>query len=200
MAKKSAKKKTAKKITKKTAKKATKAVAKKPVKKSVKKTAQTSPKTSKVPSSLKIGDKVPDFSLPSTTGEDFVLSHLQGRKVVLYFYPKDSTPGCTIEGHDFSNLQQEFNRKNAVVFGISRDSIKSHCNFRDKQSYKIHLLSDESEKACGIFSVIKEKNMYGKMVLGIERSTFVIDENGVLSHEWRKVQVENHAKEVLNSI
>lgn len=149
---------------------------------------------------ISLGSMVPDFSLPSSSGSEFVLSGLKGKKVVLFFYPKDATPGCTLEGHDFSRLLSEFHNLNAEVFGISRDSIKSHCQFRDKEGYSVQLLSDSEELACHIFGVIKEKNMYGKMVLGIERSTFLIDENGKLIKEWRKVKVEGHAQEVLDSL
>lgn len=127
----------------------------------------------------------------------FQLSHFHGKNVVLYFYPKDATPGCTIEGHDFSKLKAEFESSNTVVFGISRDSLQSHENFCSKEGYSIDLLSDEDEIACKLFGVIKEKNMYGKMVLGIERSTFVIDAEGMLSREWRGVKVDGHAAEVL---
>lgn len=149
---------------------------------------------------LTLGKKVPDFSLPSSDGTEFSLSDLKGKKVILYFYPKDSTPGCTTEGLDFSRLAKKFKAKNAEIFGISRDSIKSHCNFRDKQKFAFQLLSDADEIACDLFDVIKEKNMYGKKVMGIERSTFVIDEQGKLMKEWRKVKVEGHAEEVLGSI
>jgi len=119
---------------------------------------------------------------------------------VLYFYPKDSTPGCTIEGHEFTQLKPQFTQAGVEVFGISRDSLKSHHNFKEKQCYSIDLLSDEEELACQIFGVIKEKNMYGKMVLGIERSTFVIDEAGKLMAEWRGVKVPGHAQAVLDKI
>lgn len=154
-------------------------------------------KKNKTPS---IGDKVPVFSLPSTAGQDFSLSGYEGRKIVLYFYPKDSTPGCTVEGHEFSKLIKQFQKLKTEVFGISRDSIKSHENFKSKQCYDIDLLSDAEEEACRIFDVIKEKNMYGKKVLGIERSTFLIGEDGKLLKEWRKVKAAGHAQEVLDAI
>jgi len=125
---------------------------------------------------------------------------MNNQKVLLYFYPKDSTPGCTIEGHEFSKLKKEFAKLNIVIFGISRDSITSHEKFKEKQCYAIDLLSDEDEIACDIFDVIKEKNMYGKKVMGIERSTFLIDEKGVLTHEWRKVKAEGHAQSILQEI
>lgn len=147
-----------------------------------------------------IGSKVADFKLPSTSGEEFCLSKFKGQKVVIYFYPKDATPGCTLEGHEFTALRSEFKKLGAVVVGVSRDSLKSHLKFKEKQCYKIDLLSDEEEKLCRLFDVIKEKNMYGKKVMGIERSTFVIDEKGKLLCEWRKVKAEGHAKEVLKEL
>lgn len=149
---------------------------------------------------VKLGEKVPDFSLESTAGEAFSLKALKGRKVVLFFYPKDSTPGCTLEGHEFSQRLKQFQKKGAAVFGISRDSMKSHENFRSKQCYSVHLLSDVEEEACRIFDVIREKNMYGRKVMGVERSTFLIDEKGVLAREWRKVKAEGHAQEVLEAL
>lgn len=130
----------------------------------------------------------------------FELNQWAGKKVVLYFYPKDATPGCTLEGHEFSRLKTQFESMNTFVFGISRDSVKSHEKFCQKEGYSIDLLSDEDESVCKIFGVIKEKNMYGKMVLGIERSTFVIDEEGRLLQEWRGVKAEGHAQQVLEFI
>ncbi len=147
-----------------------------------------------------VGKKVSDFSLPSSDGTEFKLKDYKGQNVVLYFYPKDSTPGCTLEGLDFSKLYKKFKSKNTVVFGVSKDSIKSHCNFRDKQKFSFELLSDEEGMACDLFDVIKEKNMYGKKFMGIERSTFLIDKDGKLVKEWRKVKVEGHAQEVLDAI
>ncbi len=146
-----------------------------------------------------VGKKVSDFKLPSTAGE-FKLSDLKGQKVVLYFYPKDATPGCTIQGQEFSKLKTQFNKLNTQVFGISRDSLKSHEKFKEKQNYKIDLLSDEEETLCRQFDVIKEKNMYGKKVMGIERSTFVLDENHNLVGEFRKVKAEGHAKQILDYV
>jgi peroxiredoxin Q/BCP len=147
---------------------------------------------------VSLGQLVPDFSLSATGAKQFQLSAMKGKKIVLYFYPKDATPGCTIEGHDFTKLHNEFKSKNAEVYGVSRDSISSHEKFKDKQCYSIDLISDPEEKICRTFGVIKTKNMYGKKVLGIERSTFVIDENGQLEKEWRGVSVEGHAQEVLD--
>lgn len=144
--------------------------------------------------------KVKNFKLESSNGETFELKNQNGKKVVLFFYPKDSTPGCTIEGAEFTKLLSQFKKLNTVVYGVSRDSIKSHCNFIDKQGYKHELLSDPDEVACKIFDVIKEKNMYGKKVMGIERSTFLIDENQNMLKEWRKIKAEGHAAEVLDFI
>lgn len=146
------------------------------------------------------GSKVPDFTLPSSGGEDFVLADKKGRKVILYFYPKDNTPGCTLEGQEFNKILPQLKKLNAEVYGLSRDSLKSHGNFIEKCGFKFDLLSDADEKVCKLFDVIKLKNMYGKKVLGIERSTFVIDEKGVLVAEWRKVKAEGHARQVLEKI
>lgn len=151
-------------------------------------------------SKLKVGDTVKDFSLPSTGEKSVSVKDLKGSTIVLYFYPKDATPGCTLEGHDFSKLSAQFKKAGAQVFGISRDTVKSHEKFRDKEKYKHHLLSDEDEKICKLFDVIKMKNMYGKQVRGIERSTFVIDQKGKLIKEWRKVKVAGHADEVLDFV
>lgn len=154
-------------------------------------------KTKKIPS---VGESVSNFSLPSTAGSDFSLQACQGKKVVLYFYPKDSTPGCTTEGLEFSKLIKDFRKNKTEVFGISRDSLKSHDNFKCKQDFQFELLSDAEEVACDLFAVIKEKNMYGKKVLGIERSTFLIGEDGTLLKEWRKVKAAGHAQEVLQAV
>ncbi|MFA9438453.1 peroxiredoxin [Uliginosibacterium sp. sgz301328] len=143
---------------------------------------------------------VPDFSLPATGGDSVTLSSLRGKKVVLYFYPKDNTPGCTTEGQDFTALNDEFDRAGAVVYGVSRDSLKSHEGFKSKLCMPFELLSDADETVCNLFGVIKMKNMYGKQVRGIERSTFVIDRDGVLRREWRGVKVAGHAQEVLDFI
>jgi thioredoxin-dependent peroxiredoxin len=143
---------------------------------------------------------VTDFQLPATSGQTFQLSDYLGKTVVLYFYPKDNTPGCTTQGIQFRDRYNDFKALNTEIFGISRDSIKSHENFKAKFSFPFELLSDADELACGIFNVIKMKNMYGKQVRGIERSTFVINAQGVLVREWRGVKVDGHAKEVLDSI
>jgi len=146
------------------------------------------------------GKPVPDFTLPATGGKDISLSDFRGKNVVIYFYPKDSTPGCTTEGQDFRDSINTFRRRKTVILGISRDSIKSHENFKAKQDFPFDLLSDADEHACQLFDVIKEKNMYGRKVLGIERSTFLIDAEGVLRREWRKVTVAGHVEEVLEAV
>ena len=146
------------------------------------------------------GSALPAFSLPSTGGKTISSAMLKGRPVVLYFYPRDATPGCTIEGHDFSKLKNDFKLAGAEVFGISRDTIKSHEKFKACENYTIDLLSDEDESVCKLFGVIKMKNMYGKQVRGIERSTFVIDRDGKIAKEWRGVKVPGHAEEVLGFV
>ncbi|KPK55710.1 MAG: peroxiredoxin [Thiotrichales bacterium SG8_50] len=151
-------------------------------------------------STVQVGKRVPAFSLPATGDQTIKLSSLRGNNVVLYFYPKDSTPGCTREGQDFRDSFQKFKRQNTVILGISRDSIKSHENFKAKQGFPFDLLSDTEETVCQLFDVIKMKNMYGKQVRGIERSTFLIDTKGVLRREWRKVKVDGHADEVLAAV
>lgn len=148
-------------------------------------------------SSVEIGKKVPDFELPASGAQTIKLSALKGKNVVLYFYPKDSTPGCTKEGQSFRDDYNKFKRANTVILGVSRDSVKSHENFKTKQAFPFELLSDKDEALCNLFDVIKMKNMYGKQVRGIERSTFLIDAKGVLRREWRKVKVDGHAAEVL---
>jgi thioredoxin-dependent peroxiredoxin len=144
-----------------------------------------------------LGKKVADFSIPATGEATFRLSDHKGHPVVLYFYPKDNTPGCTVEGTDFRDLHPQFVALGAVVAGISRDTLKSHDGFKAKMGFPFPLLCDADEKLCTLFGVIKMKNMYGKQVRGIERSTFLIDPDGKLVREWRKVKVEGHAAEVL---
>ncbi|HEC19403.1 MAG TPA: peroxiredoxin [Gammaproteobacteria bacterium] len=148
-------------------------------------------------STVKIGKKVPDFEAPATGGQTIKLSDLKGKKVVLYFYPRDNTPGCTTEGQDFRDNYNKFKRAKTVVLGVSRDSIKSHENFKAKHEFPFELISDKDETLCRLFDVIKEKTLYGKKHMGIERSTFLIDEKGVLRQEWRKVKVPGHVEEVL---
>jgi len=147
-----------------------------------------------------LGKAVKDFSLPSTGGGTFRLSEHRGKKFVLYFYPKDNTPGCTVEGGDFRDRYAAFRKAGAEVVGASRDSLKSHEGFKAKMKFPFELLSDADEALCAQFGVIKMKNMYGKKVRGIERSTFVIDGDGVLAREWRGVKVPGHAEEVLNFV
>lgn len=144
-----------------------------------------------------IGKKIANFKLPATGEKTISPADLKGSKVVIYFYPKDSTPGCTTEGLDFQANLSKFKRAKTIVLGVSRDSIASHEKFREKQGFKFDLISDPDEKLCKMFDVIHEKNMYGKKVMGVVRSTFLIDEKGVLRQEWRKVKVADHVEEVL---
>jgi peroxiredoxin Q/BCP len=147
-----------------------------------------------------LNNKVPDFQLPATNGKTFQSSNYLGKNMVIYFYPKDATPGCTTQGIQFRDKYADFQASNTEIFGISRDNLKSHENFKAKFSFPFELLADTEELACTLFSVIKMKNMYGKQVRGIERSTFIIDQNGVLVKEWRGVKVDGHIEEVLNFI
>jgi thioredoxin-dependent peroxiredoxin len=144
-----------------------------------------------------LGQPVPDFELPATGGKSVRLSALRGQAVVLYFYPKDSTPGCALESRDFRDQLSAFARAHALVLGVSRDGLRSHERFKGAECLPFELLSDEDEALCRQYDVLKEKNMYGKKVMGIERSTFLIDGDGVLRREWRKVKVEGHVAEVL---
>jgi len=143
---------------------------------------------------------VSDFTLPCTGGKEFRLSALKSKLVVLYFYPKDNTPGCTTEGMQFRDLHPQFHKAGCSVFGISRDSLKSHENFKAKLGFPFELLSDEEETACALFGVIKLKNMYGKKVRGIERSTFVLDKDRVIRREWRGIKIPGHVQEVLDFV
>ena len=147
-----------------------------------------------------VGLKVPDFSLPATSGGTFQLAAHAGKPLVIYFYPKDSTPGCTTEAGQFRDLHAEFAKLGCPVYGVSRDSLKSHENFKAKLELPFELLSDPDELACGLFDVMKMKNMYGKQVRGVERSTFLIDANGILRQEWRGVKVDGHARAVLEAV
>lgn len=147
---------------------------------------------------MNAGDSVPDFEFTATNNLTAHLNDYKGQSVILYFYPKDATPGCTTEGQDFRDAYPQFKALNAQIFGISRDSLKSHENFKAKQSFPFELISDSDEQLCQLFDVIKMKSMYGKQYLGIERSTFLIDKDGVLKHEWRKVKVKGHVEEVLS--
>lgn len=143
---------------------------------------------------------VGDFKAETTSGNTISLKELRGKNVVLYFYPKDDTPGCTIEGNDFTALHNKFKRAGTVIFGISADSIASHEKFKVKQGFTFDLISDPEQKLCNKFDVIREKNLYGRKFMGIVRSTFLIDSDGKLRREWRKVKVEGHAEEVLEAV
>lgn len=147
-----------------------------------------------------VGKKVASFSLPATGGKTISLDDFKDRHLVLYFYPRDATPGCTREGQDFRDLYGQFQAAGAEVLGVSRDSIQAHERFKSAQSFPFELLSDEDETLCRRFDVIKEKNMYGRKVMGIERSTFLIARHGVLRKEWRKVRVPGHAEAVLEAV
>ncbi|PTQ81390.1 peroxiredoxin [Nitrosomonas ureae] len=149
---------------------------------------------------LEINHAVENFKLPSTGNKEFSLSDCIGRNVIIYFYPKDDTPGCTTEGQDFRDNWHLFTEMNCIIVGVSRDSIKSHESFKAKMQFPFELLSDEDEEVCNLFSVMKMKNMYGKQVRGIERSTFVVDTQGILIKEWRGVKVPGHVQEVLDFI
>ncbi|MDH0141243.1 peroxiredoxin [Aquipseudomonas alcaligenes] len=146
---------------------------------------------------VSLDQPVADFSAAATSGQQVSLSALKGQQVVIYFYPKDSTPGCTTEGQDFRDQHAAFQAANTVVFGVSRDSMKSHENFKCKQAFPFELISDKDETLCQLFDVIKLKKLYGKEYLGIDRSTFLIDAQGVLRQEWRGVKVPGHVDEVL---
>lgn len=145
------------------------------------------------------GEPAPEFELPATGGETVRLSELRGRTVALFFYPKANTPGCTQEGQDFRDLHEHFEALGVVVLGISRDGLKAQENFRAKHEFPFRLLSDKDEQACAAYQVIKDKTMFGKPARGIQRSTFLIDRNGVLREEWRNVKVNGHAAEVLEA-
>ena len=147
-----------------------------------------------------LGKPVPEFSLQSTGGTTFKPSSARGKKLVLYFYPKDNTPGCTQQGADFRDAYDAFRRAGVDIYGVSRDSLKSHQGFKAKMKFPFELLSDEDETVCKLFDVIKMKSMYGRKVRGIVRSTFVVDEKGVLAREWRGVKVPGHIQEVLNFV
>lgn len=143
---------------------------------------------------------VKDFKAEATSDTAVRLKELRGQNVVLYFYPKDSTPGCTQEGQDFRDLHAKFSRRKTVIFGVSRDSMASHEKFKAKQNFPFELISDPDEKLCKQFDVIKEKKLYGRTFMGVERSTFLIDRDGKLRGEWRKVKVKGHAEEVLEAV
>ncbi len=147
-----------------------------------------------------LGKKAPNFKRPATGEKTLSLKDFKGKNLVIYFYPKDATPGCTTEGQNFRDLYKKFQSANCDILGVSRDSIKSHERFKEKQSFPFDLLSDEDESMCQSYDVIKLKKLYGREYMGIERSTFLIDESGKLRHEWRKVKVKGHAEEVLTAV
>lgn len=151
-------------------------------------------------SKIQVGKKVPAFKAAATGDQTLALKDFKGSKLVLYFYPKDSTPGCTTEGQEFRDNYKKFKKANCEIVGVSMDSMKRHDNFRAKHEFPFHLISDEDRAVCEQFDVIKLKKMYGKEFEGIERSTFLIDENGKLQQEWRKVKVAGHVEEVLAAV
>ena len=151
-------------------------------------------------SELKIGDKAPEFRLPTDGGEDISTTALKGHKVILYFYPKDNTPGCTTQACDFRDTLDSLSKLNAKVVGISKDSVKKHDNFKAKHGLNFPLASDENGDVCERYGVWKEKSMYGKTFMGIERTTFLIDENGIISQIWRKVKVNDHMDEIQSAL
>lgn len=149
---------------------------------------------------LEIGNTIQDFELPGSGGKSIKLSDFRGKKVVLYFYPRDNTPGCTTEGLDFKLAHAQFQGLNTEILGVSRESVKSHDSFSCKHEFPFALISDPDEVLCNQFAVIKEKNMYGRKLMGIERSTFLIDPDGALIREWRNVKVKGHVDEVLAQV
>jgi len=151
-------------------------------------------------STIKLNKTVPEFTCTTTNNEAMTLSSLKGKNVIIYFYPKDNTPGCTQEGQDFRDLYGDFKKANTEIFGVSRDSVRVHKGFKEKHVFPFELISDPDESLCELFDVIKQKKLYGKEYMGIERSTFLINSDGVLAQEWRKVKVKGHVDEVLTSI
>ena len=150
-------------------------------------------------STPELNKPAPDFDLPATSDQHISLSSLKGSKVVLFFYPRDATPGCTTESQNFRDAKAKFTRQNAIILGVSRDSIKRHENFKAKQKFNFDLLSDENETLCKQFDVIKLKKLYGREYMGVDRSTFLIDEKGILLEEWRGVKVKQHVEQVLEA-
>jgi len=148
---------------------------------------------------VSVGKRVENFKLPATGDQILSLSDFSGRSLIIYFYPKDNTPGCTREGQDFRDLYQQFRAAGADILGVSRDSVKTHSNFKTKHDFPFQLLSDKDETLCKQFDVIHEKNLYGRKYMGIVRSTFLIDADGILQQEWRKVRVPEHAQAVLDA-
>lgn len=151
-------------------------------------------------SSVELQQTVPDFELPATGDKTIQLSELRGKNVLIYFYPKDNTPGCTLEGQNFRDHIESFNAHNTVIFGISKDSLRAHENFKEKQQFPFDLLSDSDETVCNLFGVMQMKKNYGREYMGIVRSTFLIDTEGKLINEWRNVKVKQHIDEVLEAV
>lgn len=151
-------------------------------------------------SAPELDQPMPEFSCAATDDQQIALASLRGKNIVIYFYPKDSTPGCTTEGQNFRDLYEQFQAANCEIFGVSRDSIKSHEKFREKQEFPFHLLADEDESLCNLFDVIHEKTMYGRKSMGVVRSTFIIDAQGLLRHALRKIKVKGHVEEVLHLV
>lgn len=151
-------------------------------------------------SKVALNKKAPNFSLPATGEQNLSLKDFKGRNLVIYFYPKDNTPGCTTEGQNFRDLHAKFQKLNTEILGVSRDSVRVHENFKKKQEFPFELLSDADEEMCNAYDVIKLKKLYGREYMGIERSTFLIDDKGKLRQEWRKVKVKGHAEEVLKAV
>ena len=151
-------------------------------------------------SKVQLNHAVPDFELPSTGDKVFRLSEHLGKNILIYFYPKDNTPGCTLEGQNFRDHIEEFNKSNTIILGVSRDSVRVHENFKEKQTFPFELLSDADELACGLFDVLHLKKNYGREYMGIVRSTFLINDKGVLIQEWRNVKVKDHLQQVLEAV
>lgn len=149
---------------------------------------------------VSVGKRVKNFTLPATGDQELSLADFEGRKLIIYFYPKDNTPGCTREGQDFRDLYPQFVAAGADIVGVSRDTVRTHENFKTKHEFPFHLLSDKEETLCKQFDVIKEKKLYGRTYMGIERSTFLLGPDGVLLEEWRKVKVPDHAQAVLDAV
>lgn len=151
-------------------------------------------------STIKINQTIPSLTVQATSGKTFKLTDLKGNNLILYFYPKDSTPGCTLEGQAFRDHYADFQENETLIFGVSKDDLTSHAKFKTNQCFPFELIADLDGKLCELFDVIKEKSMFGKKYRGIERSTFLIDKNGVLKREWRKVKVKGHAREILAAV
>ena len=149
---------------------------------------------------VSVGKRVKNFNLPATGDQNLSLNDFSGRSLIIYFYPKDNTPGCTREGQEFRDLYPQFKEADADIIGVSRDSVRTHNNYRNKHEFPFHLISDSDELLCNQFDVIKEKKLYGRTYMGIERSTFLIGPDGVLKQEWRKVRVPDHAQTVLDAL